>query len=68
MALEEDATPFGRFWKLEGGPLLGAVRRGVRGPEGEMGLRVYDVLGTPKLQAGQDAVGVRLLGHSPAEP
>lgn len=40
----------------------------MQGPAGEMGLRVYDILGTPKLPAGQDTIGVRLLGHSPAEP
>ena len=68
LALEEDATPFRRFWKLESGPLLGAVWCGVQRTEGETGLRVYDVLGTLKLPAGQDAIKVNLLDHSPTGP
>lgn len=44
-----------------------AVRSaGDRGRKG--GFRVYDVLGTLKLPAGHDAIGVRLLGHSPTGP
>lgn len=41
LALEEEATPFRRFWKLEGSPLLGAVRCGVQGTEGERGVSEF---------------------------
>lgn len=58
--------PLQKVLKLEGGPLLGAVRCRVQGTEGRKGVSESTyVLGTLKLPAGQDAIGVRLLGHSP---